>query len=212
MRTERSSDNPTIAKLRSFPDNPRRYNRGNPNAKLTKALATKLCDLVSESHESLTTILDRDPSLPGFKAIYNWQQRVPWFRQMWKETHIKQSHYLAQYVLKLAEAADPKTAHVVRVKFDIFKFIMAKFNPDFFGDKPAHQPQQTTVNVGISISPERLTEIRGKLDQTRHALNPRSGQASTIENGSRTLSNGELRTKSSVYPKRDVTRDPERAP
>jgi DNA primase len=50
---------------------------------------------------------------------------------MWKEAHIKQSHYLAQHVLKLAESADPKTAHVVRVKFDIFKFIMAYENLDF---------------------------------------------------------------------------------
>ena len=183
---------PTIAHLRTFPDRPRRYNRGNPNAKLTKALATKLCDLVSESHESLTTILNRDPSLPGFKAIYNWQQRVPWFRQMWKETHIKQSHYLAQYILNLAESADPKTAHVVRVKFDIFKFIMAKFNPDFFGDKPHNAPIQQTVNVGISISPERLTELRTKLDSTRSALTPklRISHASTSENGSHTLTNG----------------------
>jgi len=45
----------------------------------------------------------------------------------------------------------------------------AKFHPDAYGDKPATMPN-TTVNVGIAISPERLQDIRNKLDITRSAL------------------------------------------
>jgi hypothetical protein len=76
---------------------------------------------------------------------------------------------------------------------------MAKFNPDFYGDKPHGAPVQQTVNVGISISPERLSEIRTKLDSTRTALAPRICHASTSENGLPT------RTKSSVSPKQHVS-------
>jgi hypothetical protein len=44
----------------------------------------------------------------------------------------------------------------------------AKLNPIAYGDKPA----QTAVNVavGFNVSPERLNEIRGKLDMTRNTL------------------------------------------
>jgi hypothetical protein len=73
----------------------------------------------------------------------------------------------------MAKATTPKDAHATRVKFDIYRFVASKFLPDVYGDKPLHSQQTTTVNVGISLSPAQLGEIRSKLDSTRqhfHAL------------------------------------------
>jgi hypothetical protein len=50
---------------------------------------------------------------------------------------------------------------------------MAKFNPDTFADKPA-LPAVQTVNVGIAINPERLNELRTKLDSTRSTFSPKA--------------------------------------
>jgi hypothetical protein len=47
--------------------------------------------------------------------------------------------------------------------------VAAKLNPSVYGEKPLTAPVQT-VNVGVAITPERLAEIRSKLDQTRDAL------------------------------------------
>jgi hypothetical protein len=57
---------------------------------------------------------------------------------MWRDARIRQTHFLANQCIKLAAQADPKTAHVVRVKFDILKWFCAKFNPETFGDRPQH--------------------------------------------------------------------------
>ena len=46
----------------------------------------------------------------------------------------------------------------------------AKLHPEAYGEKLLPQQQSTTVNVAIAISPERLAEIRNKLDITRSAF------------------------------------------
>jgi hypothetical protein len=124
----------------------------------------------AESDKSVPHILRANPDLPHFKTIFNWQQRIPWFHDMWKQARIRQTHFLADKCLDLYNAAEPKTAHVVRIKFDVLRWLAAKFNPTEFGDKPIPSQQSTTVNVGISISPQRLDELRGKLEHTRTAF------------------------------------------
>lgn len=163
---------PVIARLRSFKSNPDRHrSKGNDSSKLTKALAERFCDLISESDKSVQQILAENPDLPSFKRLYNWQQYYPWFADMWKAARIRQTHFLAQKCVDLYRSADPKTAHVVRIKFDILKWFCAKFNPETFAEKPAQAPVQT-VNVGFSITPERLADIRSKLDQSRSTFTP----------------------------------------
>jgi hypothetical protein len=183
-----SDVSPTIAKLRTFPIKPRNVPPGNRNAKLTKALAERFCQLISESDKSVPQILFDNPDLPPFKTLFNWQQRVPWFNELWKQARIKQTHFLVQKCLDLYNSADPKTAHVVRVKFDILKWLAAKFNPADYGDRPPSAPSQTTVNVGINVSPERLNDLRLKLDSTRTVFSSGNGKkhSSTPENMSPT--------------------------
>jgi len=177
---------PVIQHLRSFPKNRnRRPQTAPPNQpKLTRSLAERLCNIISETDESLFTIIEKNPGLPHHKTLFNWQQRVPWFAQMLKEARIRQTHFLAQKCLDLAKSAQPKTAHVVRVQFDIYRWFAAKFNPDTYGDKPPPN-QQTTVNVGISIPQERIADLRSKLDQSRTAFLPAAGQPKP-ESASRT--------------------------
>ena len=163
---------PVIQRLRSFKSNPDRHkSKGDDSYKLSKAVAQRFCDLISESDKSVQQILAENPDLPSFKRLYNWQQNVPWFNAMWSQARIKQTHFFAQKCVDLYNSAEPKTAHVVRIKFDILKWLCAKFNPEIFAEKPAAAPVQT-VNVGIAIDPQRLSELRTKLDHSRTALKP----------------------------------------
>jgi hypothetical protein len=177
---------PTLAHLRTFPKvNKDRSGFGNPKAKLSRHLAQRFCDLIAESDQSVFELIKANPDFPSFKRLYNFQQRVPWFADMWREARIRQTHFLAHQCIKLYSEVCPKTAHVVRVKFDILKWFCAKFNPETFGDRPPQQGPVQTVNIGVSISPDRLSELRSKLDNTRSVLAPKTN-ASTLEKESRT--------------------------
>ena len=164
---------PTLAKLRAIPN--RRYNPW-PKGKrqpLTKKLATSFFDLLSSSDCSMVQLLRDHPNLPNFKTLDSWRHRYPWFAEAWKQARKAQADFLVQKCLDLAKSTTAKTAHETRVKFDIYRFIAAKFHPDLYGDKPT-QAQSTTLNVGISISPERLQDLRAKLDSTRlHFASPK---------------------------------------
>jgi hypothetical protein len=113
--------------------------------------------------------LQQNPDFPPHNQIYSWLQNVPWFAEDWRKARKEQAENLVQYCVQLAAETNPKNAHAQRVKFDIYRWIAAKFSPDVYGDKPT----QTAVNVavGFNVSPERLQEIRGKLDMTRNSLN-----------------------------------------
>lgn len=149
---------------------------------LTKALAEHFFSLLSTSETSLLELLRAHPELPPWQQLNNWRRRRPWFAQAWRQATKAQAHFLVQRCLDLYCTSTPETAHNTRVKFDILKFLSAKFHPDSYGDKPAQLPA-TTVNVGISISPERLTEIRTKLDQTRKSLQSRNDNKTDQSNG-----------------------------
>jgi hypothetical protein len=84
---------------------------------------------------------------------------------MWKRAKEIQAEYLNQKLFDMARAATPKDAHAVRVKFDIYKWLMSKQNPTLYGDKPdsAHVQIQTAV----VISPERLDAIRSNLTRVQ---------------------------------------------
>jgi hypothetical protein len=162
--------NATLAKLRSRP-NPR-YNPIWPEGTkqpLTKELADYFFSLLSTCDTSLLELLRSHPELPHFNQLDNWRRRRAWFSEGWKAARKNQADFLAQKCADLAKNATPQTAHLARVQFDIYRWLAAKFSPDTYGDKPA-TPTPTTVNVGISISPERLNEIRAKLDHTRQSL------------------------------------------
>jgi hypothetical protein len=162
--------NATLAKLRSRP-NPR-YNPIWPEGTkqpLTKELADYFFSLVSTCDTSLLALLRAHPELPDFNQLDNWRRRRAWFSEGWKIARKNQADFLAQKCADLAKKATPQTAHLARVQFDIYRWLAAKFHPDAYGDKPAATPN-TTVNVGVAVSAERLNDIRAKLDQTRTAL------------------------------------------
>jgi hypothetical protein len=173
--------NPTLAKLKTLPK--LRYNPiWPPGTKqpLTKELADYFFSLVSTCETSLLQLLRDHPELPHFNQLDNWRRRRPWFAEAWKQARQNQADFLAQKCLDLAKSATPKTAHVIRVQFDILRWLAAKLHPAAYGDKPLSPCQTTNVNVGISISPQRLQELRTKLKQTRSAFSNPSASASRL--------------------------------
>jgi hypothetical protein len=136
---------------------------------LTKQLAAYFFDLLSTSERSLLELLRAHPELPPFKQLDSWRAtNKHGFAEKWKHAGELRAHFLAEKCLDIQHNANPKNAHSQRVKFDVLKWMCAKLNPIAYGDKPA----QTAVNVavGFNVSPERLQEIRGKLDMTRNTL------------------------------------------
>ena len=172
---------PALQKLRALPK--RHYSPGWPTGtrqKLSKPLAERFFSLVSTCDTSLLQLLRDHEELPPFKQLDYWRRHTPWFAEGLKQARKNQADFLAEKCLDLAKASTPETAHVTRVKFDIYRWFAAKFNPDTFGDKPAATPN-TTVNVGIAISPERLRDLRNKLDISRSAfLKPHSTDAKPL--------------------------------
>jgi Bacteriophage Sf6, terminase small subunit-like len=170
--------NPTLAKLRQRP-NPR-YNPIWPQGTkqpLTKPLADYFFSLIETCDTSLIQLLRDHLELPPFKQIDYWRRHTPWFSEGWKNARKNQADFLVQKCADLAKNATPQTAHLARVQFDIYRWMAAKFHPDVYGDKPP-ATTSTTLNVGIAISPERLADIRNKLDITRSALlKPHSANA-----------------------------------
>jgi hypothetical protein len=156
--------NPTLDALPK-----RRYNPIWPEGTrqpLTKELATYFFDLISTCDTSLLELLRQHPELPSFNQLDNWRRRRGWFNEGWKAARKKRAHFLVEKCADLAKKATPQTAHLARVQFDIYRYLAAKFHPDAYGDKPAALPT-TTVNVGVALSAERLSEIRANLDDTR---------------------------------------------
>jgi Bacteriophage Sf6, terminase small subunit-like len=137
---------------------------------LTKVIASKLFSLISTSDDSLHGLLAKHPWLPPYRDLARWRKTQPWFASEWKTARQMQAEWLMQKALDLQKGATKETAHLCRVKFDIIKFIAGKLHPEVWGDRPvASTNVSTTVQVGV-ISPERLAELRNKLNQERQAL------------------------------------------
>lgn len=173
METELS---PSIAKLNALPKPQYRKSANwpkRPRQALSRPIAERFASLVSTCEGSLVQLLESHPELPQYSQLDNWRRRHPWFNDLWKAAQRRRADFLAERCAQLAFDATPKTAHVVRVRFDVARWLCSRFHPEVYGDKP-QQPQQTTVNVGVSISPERLNDIRAKLDFSRNALAPKS--------------------------------------
>ena len=174
--------NATLAELKSRPR--QRYAPVWPPGKrqnLTRPLAERFFDLLSTCDTSLLQLLRDNPQLPPHKQIDYWRRHTPWFAEGLKQARKNQADYLVQKSLDLAKNATPQTAHLVRVKFDIYRYLAGKFHPEAYGDKSQQPSQSTTVNVGIALSPERLNDLRNKLDITRSAfLKPHSANAKPL--------------------------------
>ena len=163
---------PTIAKLKTLPK--RRYGnvtwppgRRHP---FTQQIVDHFFSLMSTNDCSLVQLLRDHPELPPFRQLDSWRaNNKNGFAERWREARKAQAHFLVQKCLDLQKSVNAQNAHQVRVRFDILRWVAAKFHPSVYAEKPPTAPVQT-VNVGVAITPERLAEIRSKLDLTRDAL------------------------------------------
>lgn len=136
-----------------------------------RSVVQRVCELISESDQSLVGILRDNPDLPNIRTLLQWREKYPVFARAWKRAREAQAEYLMQHCFDLARSADKSNAHAVRVKFDIYRFNAAHVLPTVYGDKPS----ESTVNVStqIVITPERLNAIRGNLERARAQLKER---------------------------------------
>jgi hypothetical protein len=156
--------------------------KGTPQ-RYSKRIALRFFHLLGSTHFSMLRLLREYPELPPFRQLQSWRGSNPWFAEGWRKAREAQGEFLVQKCLEIAEAANPRNAHSQRVKFDILWKVASKFHPSVYGDKPAQQ--NTNIQIGVSISNERLNEIRSKLDMTRIALNggsTKSGSKPTENN------------------------------
>jgi len=163
---------PTIAKLNALPK--RRYGNvtwpeGSPQP-LTPKIAQHFFDLMSTSDCSLVEMLRGHPELPPFRQLDSWRaNNKNGFADAWRKASHARAHFLVQKCLDLQKSVNAQNAHQVRVRFDILRWVAAKLHPAAYAEKPLQAPTQT-VNVGIAISQERLTDLRSRLEATRSAL------------------------------------------
>ena len=143
--------------------NPKRSYR--PKRKFNLSEARTLCEILSTSVNSLIGVCREHPELPPYDSIDHWKHRNPKFAEMLSKARERQAEYIAQTCLDLAQTANKDNAHAVRIKFDIARWYASKLLPAVYGDKPADVKVSTTVQV--AISPQRLEDIRSRLESSR---------------------------------------------
>jgi hypothetical protein len=99
----------------------------------------------------------------------------------WKTARQMQAEWLMQKALDLQKGATKETAHLCRVKFDIVKFIAGKLHPEVWGDRPAASTNVSTT-VQVAITPERLADIRSRLEPTRAYFRKHNGTKDSPKN------------------------------
>jgi hypothetical protein len=92
-----------------------------------------------------------------------------------------QAEWLMQIALNLQKNATKETAHLVRVRFDVIKYIASRLHPEVWGERPAASPNvSTTVQIGV-ISQERIAQLRSSLDATRAPLQKQDGAKASLK-------------------------------
>ena len=136
--------NATLAKLKECPKPPWQP-PWPPGTKqpFTPQIAQRFFDLLSTSDCSLLTLLRDNPELPPYRDLNCWRcNNKNNFGDLWRKAREAQAEFLIQKALDLQKSVTPQTAHVVRVRFDILRYIAARFHPEVYGDKP----QQPAAN------------------------------------------------------------------
>lgn len=76
---------------------------GGQPTKYTKAMADRICELISTHPDGLPTIIRNNPDLPDRQTIYNWLQRHPEFFDSYMRAKEQQAHLLADEMLEVAK-------------------------------------------------------------------------------------------------------------
>lgn len=156
-----------------------------PSGKRHKRLLYSFAELffstIATSTNSLFRILHDNPSFPPYSQLMHWKKTRPWFKEAWQHAREAQAEFLIQQTLDIAKAATPKTAHVARVQFDIYRYIASRFAPAIYGDK-AQTSTSTSLNVNVAVVPaERITDLRQRLEHTRDHFRQLNGSRSAAD-------------------------------
>ena len=147
-----STDTPTEYASLAIKPSPRR--RGPPSL-CTPEIFAEICDRMA-SGEFLTRICE-EPKFPSYYSILRWMGANPECRTVYNEIRRSQAQWWVEKgALLVAEATDPRAANLVRVKFDAFKYLGVKLDPDNYGE-PKAGGANVTVNI---LTQERAATAR----------------------------------------------------
>jgi len=113
----------------------------------TEELAEEICTTIATSITALETLCSENPHWPTERTIYKWLSRNQEFHGNYiraKEFQAEllvdrlldliNSDYLSKYIDELGNVRiDPVYAELMRLKFEIIKFLAAKFSPHKYG-------------------------------------------------------------------------------
>lgn len=137
-----STDTPTEYASLAIKPSPRR--RGPPSL-CTPEIFAEICARMA-SGEFLTRICE-EPEFPSYYSILRWMGANPESRSVYNEIRRSQAQWWVEKgALLVAEATDPRTANLIRVKVDTFKYLAAKIDPDNWADKTG-AGANVTVNI-----------------------------------------------------------------
>ena len=130
-------------------------------------VANKICQLLIDGL-SINKIATRSDT-PDKRTIYNWiMDNDDFFTQFTRAKEIQIEDYVDS-LFDLSNAADPKTAHVYRLKIDTIKWVAEKLLPKKYGAKVEHQGSldiSVTVNDRYEKLPEKPPQkIDGQVDE-----------------------------------------------
>ena len=160
--------NPTLAKLRHRP-NPRYTPTPWPEGTkqpLTKEWPSNFSPYVSTCDPPSSNSSANTPNSLTLINSITGEGADSRFDEAWKAARQKRADFLVEKCADLAKTATPKTAHLARVQFDIYRWLASKLHPIAYGDKPQQQ-QQTSVNVGSLYLPRALKRNSLQTHQTR---------------------------------------------
>jgi hypothetical protein len=147
-----------------------RRHTGRPT-KFTANLATEICERIALG-ESLRKIC-RDRHMPDLTTVIRWTYTNESFCNQYVHARERQADLYFDSLLDLAESATEKDAHVVRLRVDTLKWILARMRPNAYSERLQIQKQEPPVethedrmrklwaeiNVKVKVEDRRAQEV-----------------------------------------------------
>ena len=145
-------------------------NRGGRPSLYSDELAGDICAQLAEG-KPLTTICEQD-GMPATRTVMEWvshpERKQPGFAEMYGEARRMQAHRFADEIVALAETADAKNAHAIRLKIDARKWAAARLHPEAYGDRAIVEHAGSMV-VESKTSDDAPPWIRDQLGEAGEA-------------------------------------------
>jgi hypothetical protein len=147
----------------------KKYEKPGQPTKYTKALADKICKLVSTNSRGLTTLI-KENKLPDRQTIYNWLNTYAEFFDSYMQAKRDQAHVLADEILEVAnnirthkdkdgnERIDAGILGQARLQVVALQWSAARLAPKWYGENKHEETKNTDML-------QELVDHKNKLDE-----------------------------------------------